>query len=102
MKIKVFEIIGGQFAVSAEKGKTLYDSIVKNISLGEIPIILDFEGIEMTISTFFNLAYGELFKDYTEEEVEKLVKFENAKEISLSQIKQVKINALKLYRRGVD
>lgn len=99
MQIIVKDKINSSYAVSAEKGKIIYDLIVNEFNLNN-NVILNFEGIASTISTFFNSSYAILFKDYSEDFIDKNLHFINLKEITEHQIKAVKENAIKFYKKG--
>lgn len=98
MIIDIKETINSPFAVSDEKGKIIYNLIHESFENRE-KVVLDFTGINSTISTFFNSAYALLFKDFTKEYIDENLEFKNIKEITKVQIEAVKENAIKFYSR---
>jgi hypothetical protein len=63
--IKVYEIIGGADAISTGDGQSVFDRIHKAFQAGLI-VKLDFQNIELIVSTFLNAAIGQLYGNYEE------------------------------------
>jgi hypothetical protein len=61
MRYTVNEITG-PFAIAPDNGQKLYDQIHPVLLSGE-PVELDFDGIKVYASAFFNFAVGQLLKD---------------------------------------
>lgn len=64
--ILIFEILNTPFAVSTEEGEKLF-KIINEYFLAEKEVILDFDKIELIVSTFLNAAVGQLYGKYTTE-----------------------------------
>jgi hypothetical protein len=75
MKITVFEIIG-EFAVAATDGQHLYDRMIDQLGRHET-IELDFAGVRVVATPFFNAAVGRLLKDISPEDLHKKISFTN-------------------------
>lgn len=70
--IRVFEITGKN-AISMQKGNRIYELLLQKISNDE-HVTLDFEGVSLFASPFFNAAIGHLLKDIEIERLQKLMK----------------------------
>jgi hypothetical protein len=65
LTIKVYEIIGGPDAISTDDGQAVFERIDKAF-VEEMKVILDFQNIDLIISTFLNAAVGQLYGSYSE------------------------------------
>ena len=65
--IKVFEITGRN-AISMQKGDLIYKTLEQNFKNKE-KVILDFDGVSLFASPFFNTSVGHLLKDISVEEL---------------------------------
>jgi hypothetical protein len=61
--MKVIDLCG-PFCASSEDGKKIYDSIFDKLKNTEITT-LDFTGVKITSTSFFNVALGELYRDFS-------------------------------------
>lgn len=73
MAYKIFDLVG-KYAISAESGQKLYDQIHPVLLSGD-PVELDFTGVQVFASPFFNLAIGHLLKDIPADNLNRLVEF---------------------------
>jgi STAS-like domain of unknown function (DUF4325) len=69
MRYNIHEITG-QCAISSADGKQLFDSIHPKLNEQE-PVELDFAGVNIFASAFFNVAIGQLLQDIPNETIEK-------------------------------
>ncbi|MEC1373395.1 STAS-like domain-containing protein [Heyndrickxia oleronia] len=69
-KIYVKDIINSRIAVSPEKGETLYKFIVNELSTKK-PFYLSFSDVEDTTTAFLNKAIGNLYNNFSSEELNK-------------------------------
>lgn len=65
--IKVFDITGRN-AISMQKGNLIYEILKLNCKNKE-KVILDFDGVSLFASPFFNASVGHLLKDISVEEL---------------------------------
>lgn len=98
MIINIKDKISSAYAISAKKGEIIRNIIEENIE-NKDEIILDFEGITSTISTFFNECYASFFEKYELDYLDKKIIFKNTSQITDIQIRTVKENALKFYKK---
>jgi hypothetical protein len=62
--------ITGQYAISSGDGKQLFESIHPKLN-EEQPVELDFAGVNVFSSAFFNVAIGQLLQDIPTETIDK-------------------------------
>jgi hypothetical protein len=72
IRISIADLIGKPRAIAATDGETVFKEIHPYLKAGT-PIALSFAGIRMVITAFLNAAIGKLYRDFTEEEIERLV-----------------------------
>lgn len=66
--IHVRTVINSPFCIDAADGQKIYELLHKALS-GKKHVTLSFKGIDLLITAFLNTAVGQLFKDFTEEQV---------------------------------
>lgn len=62
MQLKIQDIIQTNFAVTTEDGNTIFELLNSNFSKN-IPVVLDFEGINLMTTAFLNSAIGQLYSN---------------------------------------
>lgn len=75
MTINVFSIVG-EFAVAADDGQRMYDEMTDKLGSADL-LELDFTGVRVIATPFFNVAIGRLLKDLEPEELKRRVVFKN-------------------------
>jgi hypothetical protein len=91
MKIDV-KSISGQNAVSSHHGDILYQQILSAINRDEVAE-LDFDGVEIFSTPFFNLAVARLLQDRSSSYLNDRVKFLNLSPVGFSTLRRVIANA---------
>lgn len=66
--IQVRTVINSPFCIDAADGQKIYELLHKALTEKKA-VTLSFKGIELLITAFLNTAVGQLFKDFTEEEI---------------------------------
>lgn len=97
MKIIVREIVG-ENAISMQSGSILYEKISKRLMSGE-EVEIDFQGVELFASPFFNASIGLLLKDIKVTDLQHRVKIVNVSEVGRQLINLVISNAIKHYEK---
>lgn len=97
MKILVNEHIVDSVGITPEEGQPIYQMIVDNLKQ-QNPVCLDFAGIDMLTTAFLNVVIGNLYKDYSSEDLKGLLTFENLDAATARRIKKVTENAKSFYR----
>jgi hypothetical protein len=75
MTINVRSIIG-EFAVAADDGQRMFQKMTTLLGSADV-IELDFTGVRVIATPFFNAAIGRLLKDLPPEELHRKVTFSN-------------------------
>ncbi|EHD0100673.1 STAS-like domain-containing protein [Vibrio vulnificus] len=94
-KIKVFDLVGKN-AISMQSGTKLHDAIAHELLSGG-KVEIDFTGVSLFASPFFNASVGVLLKDLSIEELMDRMKIINCSEVGLGLLNTVIQNALNYY-----
>lgn len=70
-KVNVFNVINSSFCISPEDGQKIYKLIAGALNDGKV-VQLSFLNITMVITAFLNEAIGVLYKDFTQETIDKI------------------------------
>lgn len=76
LHIKVYDEVGGEIAVSGEDGDKLHSKISKALA-SQLNVILDFVNIKIITTAFLNAAIGQLYSEYTGDELNAKLRFKN-------------------------
>ncbi|MBR5842560.1 MAG: STAS-like domain-containing protein [Bacteroidaceae bacterium] len=98
--IKVCDFVTLNQAVTPDEGEIIYNKIISYIGEGNI-VILDFSDIQLMTTAFLNTAIGNLYKDYSSEQLNGLLKLENLQIGDSARVKKVVDNAKKFYANTV-
>ena len=93
----------GSLCVSAADGQTVHDKIAPLIKAGN-SVILSFNGVETVISAFLNAAIGQLYGEFSDDQIRNSLSVEDLEPEDLSLLKRVVDNARVYFqhRRGFD
>lgn len=94
--IKLNDYITCKKGVTPSEGEPIYNHIVASLKKGD-NVILDFSNVEMMTTAFLNVVIGNLYKDYTSEQLKSMLSFENLSESIAFRIKKVTDNAKLFY-----
>lgn len=97
MIVSVFELVG-ENAVSMDSGRAVYDRIHDPIKRGE-SVTLDFEGVEIFATPFFNASIGLLLGDVELPQLLERLKIQNISEVGRQLLNHVIANALTFYKK---
>jgi hypothetical protein len=105
MRYIVHEITG-QYAISFDDGQQLFDLIHPQLQTGQT-VELDFEGVTVFASAFFNVAIGQLLQDISSETLNDKLLIDNLSPHGETVLAQVIENAKPYYsdpayRQAVD
>ena len=100
MKIIAKDVVG-ENAISMQSGKILYDKISKPLLSNE-SVELDFSGVKIFGSPFFNVSIGLLLKDISLEDLQDRLKIINLNTDGNQLLNFVIKNALKFYSMDPD
>lgn len=95
MSYKIYEITG-EYATDADSGQQVYDLIHSQL-LSDQSVELDFSGVNVFASAFFNFAIGQLLKDLSSDSLNELLKITNLTPNGYSVLNRVVDNAKHYY-----
>jgi hypothetical protein len=101
--IKVADLIGSPLCISSEDGQKVYEK-VKSLLENSQPVTISFDRVTMLISLFLNVAIGQLYGSFSEEEVRSMVQVAGLSGDDMELLKRVVDNAKKYYAnpKGYD
>ena len=94
--IKVVDLIGSQLCISAEDGQKVFEKVLPLLKSGK-SLTISFDHVSMVISLFLNVAIGQLYGSFNEDQVRSLVKVEGLSGDDMELLKRVVDNAKKYY-----
>jgi STAS-like domain of unknown function (DUF4325) len=95
MNFKIIEIVG-EFAISSSCGQQLYDLIFPLLKASKA-VELDFSGVNVVASAFFNVAIGQLLQDFDADDLNQRLKIVNINPNAESVLRHVLANAKRYY-----
>jgi len=87
MKLKIRNLVGKN-CMTREDGQKVYDLIYPRLLEGEF-VELDFDGVVIFASPFFNVAIGQLLRDIDSDTLNKLLKPSHLNRLGLKILKRV-------------
>ncbi len=88
IKLVVFDLIGGDSAISPSDGDLLYKQIDKLLSEKQA-VELDFANITLITTAFLNAAIGQLYSKFTGDDLNTLLSLKNIAPEDISLFKKV-------------
>jgi len=95
MKLEI-EKITGPNCLTLDDGKSVYELIYPELMAGKA-VDLDFEGTKVFASPFFNGSIGLLFKDFTSEKLNTLLRVQNLSQNGTTVMRKVIENSRNYY-----
>src|SRR5882672_7658823 len=95
MRLTVRDVVG-ENAITLEDGQGVFDRIAPVLVSGQ-PVELDFAGVTVFASPFFNAAIGQLLKDLKPDDLNRLLHVLNLVPAGLDVVRQVIQNAKEYY-----
>lgn len=100
LTISVFNTVGNSFCVEADDGQKVYELIKKALQESR-KVKVSFQNVEMLTSAFLNTAIGQLYKDFTEEEIKSSLSVDNLANEDAALLKRV-VSTAKLYYKDPE
>lgn len=94
--INVADVIGGTLCISSEDGQKIFEKLVPLLKEGK-HVIISFERITTIISLFLNVAVGQLYGTFTEEQIREQLQVSDLADDDLDILKRVVDNAKRYY-----
>ena len=101
MLIKVIDVIGKDICVSSEDGEKLHEQIKLSLQKDDTTEI-SFSGIKMIISVFLNTAIGQLYGEFSEDEIRKKLKVNDIEQEDVELLGRVVTNAKRYYKNSKE
>ncbi len=95
--VRVYDIVGGPIFISAEDGQRVYEKIAPLLREGH-RVVLSFSQVETMISTFLNAAVGQLYREFSEDEVRALLTVQEMSREDMVMLKRVVDNAKSYFK----
>ena len=95
MRVKIKTIIGKN-CITLEDGQKIYKNVHKSLLHNNV-VTLDFKGVEVFASPFFNTAIGQLLKDIEPDILNKNLKVESISEPGRATLQRVIENSKRYY-----
>lgn len=95
MRIKVKELVGAN-AMTLDDGEAIYARIQAPLTQGET-VELDFDGVEVFASPFFNAGVGRLVGELTADTLNSRLKFDHLSDFGARILRRVIENAKEYY-----
>lgn len=96
MRLEILTVVG-ENCVTIEDGEMVYELIYPELAAGH-PVELDFSGACVFASTFFNPAIGRLLKDFTDEQLNRLITVTNITPVGRDALRRVIEHSARYYR----
>jgi hypothetical protein len=102
-QVKVHDILQSPFAVSTEEGESIFKLIDDGFSRNQ-DVVVNFEQIDLIISTFLNAAIGQLYGRYSTEYIQQHLSIEGMPQDDLGTLKLVTDRAKEYFKdkRGFE
>lgn len=97
MQVIVRDLIGFEDAITMDDGQRLYDLIHPELTAGR-PVELDFAGVEVFASPFFNASIGQLLRDLEPADLNRLLRIANLRPVGAETLRLVIDNSKRYYR----
>ena len=98
--LSVFEIVGSPLCVASDDGEKVYERIEKAIKQGR-SVSLSFMNITSLTSAFLNAAIGQLYGEFTEQEIRANLSVRDMEPDDLALLKRV-VETAKAYFRNPE
>jgi hypothetical protein len=94
-KLSAIDIVGKN-AISMQSGSNLYEHIAPTLLSGQ-NVELDFDGVELFASPFFNASIGLLLKDIQVTDLQERLNISNISDVGRQLLNHVISNAIRFY-----
>lgn len=95
--IKLTDYISCNKGITPDDGEPIYRKILEAFQ-SETSVSLDFDGVEMMTTAFLNVVIGNLYKDFSSDQLKGMLNFINLPQSIAVRIKKVTDNAKLFYK----
>lgn len=96
--IKVADIIGDTFCITHDDGQKIFEKLVSLLKEGK-HVTISFERVRIIVCSFLNVAIGQLYGTFTEEQIRKQLQILDLVNDNLEILKRVVDNAKRYYAK---
>jgi len=100
INISVFEVVGDSLCFASDDGQKVYERLASALKQ-ESKVTLSFHNITTLTSAFLNTAIGQLYGDFSEEKILKLLRVTNIESDDIVLLKRV-VGTAKQYFKDPD
>ena len=101
LNLSLYEIIGSPLCVASDDGQKVHDRIAAAFREGHV-IILSFHNITTLTSAFLNAAIGQLYGEFTEEQIRASLKVADMEPDDQVLLKRVVDTAKEYFKNPID
>lgn len=98
VRLSMREIVGRGYAIEEAGGQRVFEQIAQAFRNGH-RVQLSFANVELTIAAFLNVAIGQLYGEFTEDEIRARLSVTDISQSDLALVKLVVDNAKAYFRR---
>jgi len=95
MMVSIFEIVGSPLCVASGDGQKVYERLAVALKDGR-SVSLSFHNISTLTSAFLNAAIGQLYGEFSEDQIRSLLKVQDMQSDDIALLKRV-VETAKLY-----
>lgn len=95
--IKLNDFLTLNSGVTPEEGTPIYNTVIQELAEGK-NVTLDFSNVAILTTAFLNVVIGDLYKDYTSDELKSRLSLVNYSDSTAARIKKVTDNAKLFYK----
>ena len=95
IQISIFEVVGSPFCVATDDGQKVHKHLDAALRTNQ-EVVLSFRNVTALTGAFLNTAVGQLYGTFSEEQIQSLLKIEDAEQDDLALLNSV-INNARLY-----
>jgi len=100
MTLSIFTVVGSPLCVASGDGQKVYERLAAVLREGR-SVILSFHNISTLTSAFLNAAVGQLYGEFSEEQIRALLKVQDMQPDDLALLKRV-VETAKQYFKDPD
>lgn len=100
MTLSIFTVVGSPLCVASGDGQKVYERLAAALREGR-SVILSFHNISTLTSAFLNAAVGQLYGEFSEEQIRALLKVQDMQPDDLALLKRV-VDTAKQYFKDPD
>ena len=98
LAIRVGEVVGSEFCVASDDGQTVHDRVAGALRAGGA-VSLSFLNVQALTSAFLNAAIGQLYGEFSEDQVRSLLSVDDIDQDDLALLKRVVDTAKEYFKQ---